>query len=351
MQLDLAWLNSNRNEQRKPLLFVPEPPAPSEPSEPPRAVLQPLQPLQPLQFLPVAKTEALIRNGEVVAREPPFRGRPRVVGQAGVRSRATRPAALTLSAFGNRAGGALGCIVCVGILLLGFFAFTIARPDWFLGDDAVASSAGLFNLGSAATFGAAPSPPPSPPPHPLPPRPPPRPPPAPRPPPSPSPPPPTPSPPPPPPNVPGIIVRECDDAAFWFANLDLSGQTAPTSVTCANLQAQYTNVQCSSVFRMRTELRLYAVGVTPLVACCFCNGQFTYTFTPPPALPPPPSLPPLPPPPLSPPQPHNPPPIPSPPLQPCKRPRIGACTSFGLRARRCTRTHTSKPTRVKSSTV
>ena len=68
---------------------------------------------------------------------------------------------------------------------------------------------------------------------------------------------------------------------------------------------------------MRTVLRLYAVDVTPLIACCHCSGYTTYVYTAPPALPPPPRHPPSPPPPAGPPLPSTPPPIPSPPLAPC----------------------------------
>jgi hypothetical protein len=67
--------------------------------------------------------------------------------------------------------------------------------------------------------------------------------------------------------------------------------------------------------------------VTPLIACCKCNGNRQYTFTPPPSPPtPPPDTPPpeSPPPPLPPSPPPQSPPIPSPPLFPCSH----TCASF-----------------------
>jgi hypothetical protein len=60
--------------------------------------------------------------------------------------------------------------------------------------------------------------------------------------------------------------------------------------------------------------RLFGVGALAEIACCVCNGENTYTFTPPPTFPPPPA------PPFDPPSPSSPPPPPlplPPPLNPC----------------------------------
>ena len=264
----------------------------------------------PLRFIP---TNAFLRNGVGVPidrRDGFFRGRDRVVGDP---STATRLRAV--SGFDGRVSGVFGCLVVIGVLLLAFFAVLVARPTLLQGGSSSTTPAiELLTFGSVARFGALPSPPPSPPPPPLPPSPPPPSPPTPPPPPQPPSPPRPPPAPSPPPSVPPPPPPECYDADFWFSE---HMQTAQTNDTCARLLTLYPGVKCSSIARMRTVLRLFAVDVSPLIACCHCSGYKTYHYTAPPALPPPPRQPPNPPPPECPPSPFNPPPTPSPPLAPC----------------------------------
>lgn len=130
-------------------------------------------------------------------------------------------------------------------------------------------------------------------------------------PPSPSAPPPPPSPPPtpdnpplpsaPPPPPPPSPSPPCQDSTFWF------GESKETGVTCEE-------VRLNPIVACESTGPLFGLGVLPAMACCVCNGQSTYTFTPPPH-PPAPLLPPC-----SPPFPKEPPrpsPSPPPPQEPC----------------------------------
>ena len=157
-----------------------------------------------------------------------------------------------------------------------------------------------------------PSPPPSPPvppphgpPPPLPPTPPEVPPPSPLAPPNPALPPNEPSPLHPPAKPPPSPPPPCSDGAFWF------GSSQSLGITCHNFSGPTPSHRCNDA-----SLHLYgmATSVLPAIACCACNQDNTYTWTPPP-YPPSPISPPSPPPsPSTPPMPVTPPP---PPLAPC----------------------------------
>ena len=316
MELGSSWLRSGT--ERKSLLFVPTDEERPLPPPPPRPSLE----QQTLYFVPqLTDTGAVIRNGRVVRpNDPdgPFRGRERVVGEPAARRNATRRPVGFLRGFSGRAGSCFGCIVILGVLLLIALGVLVARPTLLVAGETATTGVGVLNLGSVAKFGSVPSPPPSPPPPPRPPSPPPHPPPSPPigppPPPSPL----APIPPTPPPEPPVAPPPFCDDDAFWFSELDASRAIADASNdTCAGLKLQHPNVACSTVVRLRSTLRLFAHSVTPLLACCFCNGLNTFNYVYPPSTPPPPALPPTPPPPSAPPSPDTPPPISSPPLSPC----------------------------------
>ena len=311
MELDVSWMRSKDDDLETERLVA------------------------PVRFVPLnslfnpneeVATDAVLRNGKVVSadfddRSGPFRGRDRVVGDPRVRrdAAARTPTRRDAARRSQRASSALGCLVVFGIAIVVFFAVLVARPTLFVASDAAATTNAIpvLALGSSLKLVNLPRPPPSPPPSPSPPPPSPSPPPPPPPPPSSPSPPATPPPPSPGPTQPPPPPPDCTDDAFWFAEHDPSGSTAPTNETCASLAVAHAGVQCGSLMRLRTTLRLYAVDATPLVACCHCNGYETFNFQPPPTSPSPPARPPPTPPPPSPLYPPLPPPTPSPPLQPC----------------------------------
>ena len=114
-----------------------------------------------------------------------------------------------------------------------------------------------------------------------------------------------------PPESPISPSPSCDDDEWWFAPHNPAGTTLPTSITCASLRLQNPNGFCSMT------LRLFAVDVTPLIACCHCSSYTSYNYVSPPSTPLPPTRPLPAPPPALPPRPSTPPPIPTPPIAPC----------------------------------
>jgi hypothetical protein len=255
--------------EQRPLLFIPE---------------MQLQPLveQREEF----DTSVLIRNGVVVNDNSNFVGRDRVVDTFSGKPLRERAA--------QRPRGYLWCIAFVSFTLVLVLILLVSNPSIWTGSETPIAQS-LTTGGAAQVFSQLPRPPPSPP------KPPPPPPPPPTPPPSPLPPSPPPRPSPPP-------SGPCNDDAFFFTDDESRNDTCE-------------NVECNSIER------LYGVDVAPLIACCKCNGNRQYTFTPPPS---PPTSPPSapfpspPPPPLPPSPPPGSPPIPAPPLTPCEH----KCASF-----------------------
>ena len=278
--------------------------------------------IQPMRFAPLAShhdsacsTGVVVRSGQAVDQDA-FQGSKRVQEAYKI----TGPARRTPNRTNRSYGWVFGCVVVLGILVVGALALLIARPDLLVGPQQESGGgAQILTFGIATTFLGHPHPPPRPPPsHPAPPPPeapplPPL---------TPPPPPPLPSSPPPPrapPVRPAPSPPPCDDSSFWFTSVasDLLVQPPSDSHTCATLHAALSGVACGSSSLITSILRLYGVDATPLIACCFCNGLFQYNYVAPPSAPSPPVLPPPSAPPCSPPLPFNPPPIPSPPLAPC----------------------------------
>ena len=254
-----------------------------------------------MKFVPLkVPTDAVLRNGI------PMRERVNDTN----RNNSTLQGAAGVSSFTSKTGGFFALLVVFGVLLLAFLAVLVARPTLFLTSASTdAPVIATMTVGSVPGLKSLPTPPPLPPPssppfplNPIPPLPPPD----------------RPSPSNPEviqsPTAPTAPPPTCHDSEWWFAP---HGSTIPTSDTCASLLIEYPNVPCSSVTRMRLILKLFAVDVTPLIACCHCSGYTTYTYTSPPSAPLPPANPSPFPPPALPPRPSTPPPIPTPPLAPC----------------------------------
>ena len=180
----------------------------------------------------------------------------------------------------------LTVLLVLAVLLVAVFVTSLTKPEWF-GLEPGSSIRGwsINSDPNAAAPRAPPSPPSPPPPPPSPP--------SPHPPPPPSPPPPSPpwAPPPPthPPLLPSSPRAPCADDQFWFAEAGAS-PTTPTDETCASLEVTHGAAPCVHAELVATH-RLFAVDVTPLLACCFCNGHRTFAYALSPSSPAPPTQP------------------------------------------------------------